>query len=149
MNIFRQAQFSDHENIKKTFQAVRDGLQNKLMFNWPDALIESELNRSLFYISETSEHQIKAFICYRTATDLIEILSLGTLPEWQGQGVMTGLLIDFVQLFGKDGVHIHLEVHIHNQKAIAVYNHCGFKLLRIRKAYYQDGGDCAVMSFPA
>ena len=41
--------------------------------------------------------------------------------------------------------NINLEVRISNQKAIKLYEKCGFKIVAIRKNYYQDNHEDAYL----
>lgn len=145
MSSFRHSQNTDRDALKKLFQDVREGVEIRALFNWSDEMIEQELNLSSFYISETYEKNIEAFICYRELGDVVEILALGVQPLSRGRGVMQNLLSSFVQIFSKIKSLIVLEVHAANKNALKLYDRSGFKAQRVRKSYYQDGGDAVVM----
>lgn len=147
MSSFRKASDSDRRNIQKLFKAVAQSVANPALFNWPETMIEQEINLSSFYISEGYSKNIEAFIAYRSAGDGVEILALGTDPQQSRQGLMRELLTRFVQLFSKNNVEVYLEVHALNAKAIGLYHQVGFKTQRTRKAYYQDGNDALIMHY--
>ena len=147
MSSYREAQASELNQIEKLFKAVRDAVADPALFNWPDELMAPEIKLSSFYISEGYDKNLEAFIGYRAQGDGVEILALGTHPDFCGRGVMKKLLTQFVQKYSRHGVHIYLEVHAKNQKALSLYQQIGFKTLRVRKSYYQDGGDALVMHF--
>lgn len=147
MNSYQIATVSDREKIKKLFKTISRSIDNKALYNWPDEMIDQEMNLSSFYISEGYNKNIEAFIAYRESVDGVEIMALGTDPQKNRQGLMKKLLTQFVQLFSKNQRPIYLEVHALNDKAIALYRQLGFKTQRTRKAYYRDGADALVMDY--
>lgn len=143
---FREATSADHLEIECLFKKIRLQFLNPAQFNWPDDQIQQELMKSHFYLSWGLSHGIYAFIAYRVNGDWVEIMALGTDPDFSKRGIMQALLNDFVQKYSKQGLQVALEVHELNQAAISLYEKCGFKLVRIRKSYYKDGGAALVMA---
>ena len=148
---YRIANNQDASKLKQLFMKVEAAVSNKAMFLWPNDMIDREIVESLFYVAESNENQdIVAFISFRMSEtdqgDVIDIISLGTLPKLQGKGIMTEMLQSFARFFGKKSTTLFLEVHPDNKNAIKVYNNLGFKVSRVRKSYYSDGKDCLEMS---
>lgn len=147
---YRIAKSDDALKLKELFLKVESAVSQKATFYWSLDMIEQELVESLFYIAENDKNQMEAFISFRMSEtdqgDVIDIIALGTLPELQGQGVMTELLRSFALFIGKKSATIFLEVHPDNKRAIKVYNNLGFAISRVRKSYYSDGKDCLEMS---
>ncbi|MBC7458269.1 MAG: GNAT family N-acetyltransferase [Bdellovibrionaceae bacterium] len=147
MNILRFSNTGDHPHIEKIFKKVREAVFPVALFNWPDEQIKQELILSGFYLSQAVNGTIQAFIAHRVSGDFVEIMALGTDPSEKQKGLMLSLLQNFVQNFSSQGLQVTLEVHERNSAAVSLYLKCGFKQVRVRPAYYKDGGAALVMTF--
>lgn len=65
-----------------------------------------------------------------------ELLRLGTLPAYQGQGLALGLLKEVQRLFSFE--QLYLEVRASNIKAQKLYEKYGFEIQGGRKNYYEN-----------
>ncbi len=81
----------------------------------------------------------------------VHLLNITVAPEHQRQGwarVMLDALHDWARMQGAQWVW--LEVRVSNERAIAIYEHYGFRRISVRKAYYPLDGlqreDAIVMS---
>jgi ribosomal-protein-alanine N-acetyltransferase len=82
-----------------------------------------------------------AFSLYRIIMDEVEILTLGTLPEFRGKGVAKQLLGAAIErLRETDARVILLEVGSQNLVAKRLYTAEGFEEIGRRKNYYNHGG---------
>ena len=71
--------------------------------------------------------------------DQTQITTLGVAKKHQGHGyskVLMNKCIEISSYLGYD--NINLEVRVSNQRAINLYQSCGFKIVAVRKDYYQD-----------
>lgn len=64
----------------------------------------------------------------------------------QGAGIGSGLMDDFMrEASTREATYITLEVRASNVKAISLYRRCGFKGVAIRRNYYTDSGEDALV----
>ena len=75
-----------------------------------------------------------------------EIVAVGTLPEYRRQGLGKLLVQHAIKTCRERDIEsIFLEVRDKNLPAIALYRSCGFKEIGLRKGYYEDSGEDAVI----
>jgi ribosomal-protein-alanine N-acetyltransferase len=75
------------------------------------------------------------------------LLNLTVHPDVQGGGLGRRLLTNVIDISKKTCVtQIHLEVRVGNNIAKNLYESAGFVLTSIRKNYYTDGEDAALMT---
>jgi len=79
-------------------------------------------------------------------TDEAHICTLAVDPEWRGQGLGELLLIHLIDLATRlDAAVVTLEVRATNQVAQELYTKYGFAQIGLRKGYYSDTGEDAVI----
>ena len=78
---------------------------------------------------------ILGFLNYYLIYDRIEIADFNVLEEYQNRKIGTKLLDYLINNFSYD--NITLEVRCDNNIAIHLYKKMGFKVVAIRKGYYQ------------
>ena len=80
-----------------------------------------------------------AFVLFRHLGDVAEITCLATSPFAQRKGKMQELLTQVIKLeWGY--AEWWLEVHEHNEGALAFYDKLGFERTGRRPRYYKDNG---------
>lgn len=105
--------------------------------------IENPVSSILVY---EAEERIVGYICYWLIVGEMQILNIATSLQFRRQGVAVQLLEEaFRRCSQVDLSSAWLEVRSGNIGAIALYQHYGFILSGIRKAYYRDGEDALVM----
>ena len=78
--------------------------------------------------------------------DELHILNLSVIPDVQGRGFGKLLLSIILEHARKRMLrHIFLEVRSSNTKAISLYSKAGFVSNGMRKAYYSDNGEDAIL----
>ena len=78
--------------------------------------------------------------------DQTQITTLGIKKAYQGNGYAKKLMDKCEEITKMMGyANINLEVRISNQRAIRLYEKCGFKIVAIRKNYYQDNHEDAYL----
>ncbi|MGE4043920.1 MAG: GNAT family N-acetyltransferase [Acetobacteraceae bacterium] len=85
-------------------------------------------------------------ILLRVAADEAEVLTIGVIPSARRQGIARALLqaaCENARAFGAS--QMFLEMAVTNAGARALYAGCGFREVGIRRRYYADGTDAAVM----
>ncbi|MCW2984874.1 MAG: rimI [Conexibacter sp.] len=83
-------------------------------------------------------------ICSRYDT-VWHIMNVSASPEHRRQGVATTLLTDLFARVGEGDPRFTLEVRMSNAGAIALYEGLGFRGAGLRRRYYQDNGEDAVI----
>lgn len=74
-----------------------------------------------------------------------ELLRLAVTPKARRQGLARRLLGESEIWLRSQGIdNLYLEVRSSNQPARALYESAGWKLQRLRKAYYRDGEDALI-----
>ena len=78
--------------------------------------------------------------------DELEILNLAVLPDERRRGHGRRILGVVLRLARKMAINkILLEVRVGNRPAICLYESCGFKQAGVRKKYYTDTGEDALI----
>ena len=100
--------------------------------------IELNSEEAYFLVLEDDNKEIAGYIS-STVDEYAEILNFFVVEKYRGQGLGKELLNEVIREANqRKCVSIYLEVSVLNQNAIALYKQCGFKVDRIRKAYYKD-----------
>jgi [ribosomal protein S18]-alanine N-acetyltransferase len=82
----------------------------------------------------------------QTVGDEAELLLLGISKPWRRRGVARNLMASAcLTLAEKEVHHLHLEVRATNEPALALYRAVGFAPSGLRKGYYSDTGEDAVL----
>lgn len=106
--------------------------------------IEQELRENLTskYFIYTENNHIIGFINYFDLIDRFEIANIVVLEDSRNKKIGYKLLSYIIKIGEKRNIeNITLEVNINNSFAIKLYDKCNFKVVAIRKRYYngQDG----------
>jgi ribosomal-protein-alanine N-acetyltransferase len=117
---------------------------------WSRASFEREVSgdpRSLPWVADDRG----AVVGYLVAWHVVDELHVGNLavaPGTQGEGVGALLLATaLADAADRDIEHAALEVRVSNERAIRLYERFGFEGVAIRKAYYEDNGESALVMF--
>lgn len=74
---------------------------------------------------------------FYVAADEASITNIATEPEARGRGVAGNVIEAIIkEAAGMGAQTIYLEVRAGNEKAIRVYERCGFERLGVRKGFY-------------
>lgn len=115
---------------------------------WSRALFESELEereqnwpRIALCRDERAGYMISWFVA-----DEVHLGNIAVAPEWRGHGIADALLDDLIRE-GKlrDASYIVLEVRESNEPAIRLYERYGFDVMAVRRGYYQNNGEDALI----
>jgi [ribosomal protein S18]-alanine N-acetyltransferase len=83
-------------------------------------------------------------VCSRYET-VWHVMNVAVAPEQQGEGVASALLAELYERVGDDAARYTLEVRRSNQLAIRLYEREGFRAAGLRRRYYQDNGEDALV----
>ena len=90
--------------------------------------------------------KVVGYVCFWFFAGETHILNLAVSPEYQSKGIATKLL-EYVHnlVIKKGGFVVFLEVRPSNKKALSLYKKMGYKVEGIRKRYYNDTGEDAII----
>lgn len=90
--------------------------------------------------------RIIGYIGVMSVLDEGEITNIAVLSESRGKGVGFALLCTAKDYCRHAGIHtLHLEVRTGNSNALALYRKCGFIQTGMRRGYYADNGEDALL----
>ena len=115
---------------------------------WDKEAFYYELEKNAFstILVLEDELEIIGYIEMWLLGDQTQITTLGIKKAYQGNGYAKKLMDKCEEITKMMGyVNINLEVRVSNQKAIKLYEKCGFKIVAIRKNYYQDNHEDAYL----
>lgn len=116
---------------------------------WHKHIFELELKRprTLQLVSKSDEKVLGYLIAWMLY-DEIHILNVAVHPDFRRNGIAEQLINFTIEHFTVKGAQrVILEVRVNNAAAQKLYEKLGFKAFRIRKQYYTDTGeDALVMS---
>ena len=115
---------------------------------WPKRSFVFEVsNRSTTYaIVATEDETIIGYAIGWFVTDELHIGNVAVRRDRQGTGVGRELLEDFLrEASTREASCVTLEVRASNVKAIGLYRRYGFKGVAIRRGYYTDNGEDAMV----
>lgn len=116
---------------------------------WSRALFEEEIGRTysdaLVVVGEPGGDVAGYAICW-TVGEESHLLNIAVRPDVRGRGVGRSLLRECIRRSAlSGGRRIHLEVRPTNQVAIRMYEQEDFRLVGIRKGYYTDTKEDALV----
>ena len=132
---------------KEDSPAVRDLLASCFSRPWSLQSLEQMFDREGYYnLLAVSEGQIIGYIGMLAVMDEADITNVAVAPPWRRQHLGDRLLAALLETAKEHGImHIYLEVRSSNQAAIGLYKKAGFTPAGIRKAYYQNPAEDAVL----
>lgn len=127
--------------------------QRSFSLPWPESSFKyelevNELSRCWVAEIEASEMQpvIVAMIVIWLIVDEAHIATIAVHPEYRRQKIAQRLLAyTLMDAYHSGAVKSFLEVRRGNQPAIKMYLRFGFREVGVRKKYYQDNGEDAVL----
>ena len=108
--------------------------------SWTEGQLLSEMESEYGIVFAAFESdELCAFSVMHLAGDQAELYQIATLPEERGKGI-ANMLMEKGNIWAKEqnAESIFLEVRVSNAPAIALYEKHGFENLGIRKKYYTN-----------
>lgn len=138
--IIREANYDDIEAI---YQIESESFGNP----WSKTLLANEIQSdSSLVLCAVIEDTIVGFGSLMEVYDEIHITNLAVASDHRGKGIGRRLLSELINAKGLEQMKdVILEVRISNTSAIALYSSFGFEPLGIRKKYYEDEKEDALV----
>ena len=135
--MIRKLAINDVDYIEQIFNLEKEIFKNSA-FNksYIETLIKGDNSFVYVYLIED---KICGYLMVLDSIDVYEILAIATIEEYRNKGIAQELL-DKIKT--KD---IFLEVRESNKKAINFYKKNNFKQISIRKGYYSDPTEDAII----
>jgi ribosomal-protein-alanine N-acetyltransferase len=114
---------------------------------WSGDIFANELNSSLARnLVAESEGRIIGYLCFWIVAGEVQIQNIAVRRDWRGCGVASRLLAGLREIAGGEQADTAtLEVRSRNESAIRLYVKNGFVVKGIRRKYYDDDGDDALI----
>ncbi len=131
------------EDLDRVVLIERDSMPSP----WSKELFEEELRRgAAHYFVVEENQQVAGYMGYWEAPEEAHIINLAISPSFRGKGLgqtMVELCLDFAS---KRGAKLAtLEVRDSNEAAKLLYEKCLFRFVAVRKKYYQDNQEDAIV----
>ncbi|HEX3037025.1 MAG TPA: ribosomal protein S18-alanine N-acetyltransferase [Thermodesulfobacteriota bacterium] len=114
---------------------------------WPRQIFEMELESTRSHMRVARVGGVTAgYIVAWMVYDEIHILNIAVHPDFRRMGLGEALLRDCLDhFFTKGAKHAILEVRRGNLSAQKLYEKLGFKAIGVRRKYYSDTGEDAIV----
>jgi ribosomal-protein-alanine N-acetyltransferase len=118
---------------------------------WTERMFIDELTSSLsfhFVASRQVDQQdvVLSYLIFWMRKEEVHILNLATHPSFRRLGIAQSLLLFALDFsYERGGILYLLEAREKNQAALHLYHKVGFASLGVRKRYYADTGEDAIL----
>lgn len=143
MGLLKIRKMTEHD-IEEVWQIERD----LFSIPWSKAsfLFEAGNNRNSYAIIGTHKGTIAGYAVGWFVADELHIGNIAVVRYLQGKGAGKQLLESLLgEAFKRSIRHATLEVRVSNVRAINLYRGYGFKGIALRKRYYSDNGEDALV----
>lgn len=116
--------------------------------HWSKDSFASELSNELakYYSAFNEEGKLIGYAGCWQILEETHVTTIAVLPEYRRKYLGEALLVTLLNQCYKDMIkYITLEVRVGNKAAISLYEKYGFKSLGVRKGYYQDNNEDALI----
>lgn len=133
--------FADENNLEQIVKMESDYFTDR----WSENSVNIQIKNQKVIVIKYNE-DILGYCIFMVAADEGEILRIATLKNMRQSGLGKKLLSSVISEMRESGVNeVFLEVRAGNVAAIALYESIGFQKIGIRKGYYKDNGEDAVL----
>jgi ribosomal-protein-alanine N-acetyltransferase len=116
---------------------------------WSRSMFAGELTKSssvCLGAQDTEADRLVGYLIISRYVDAWHVMNVAVAPEHRGRGIATMLLERLFELTAGDGRRGYtLEVRVSNRNAIRLYERLGFKARGIRRGYYTDNREDALI----
>jgi ribosomal-protein-alanine N-acetyltransferase len=116
---------------------------------WSRRAFESEIRAPHAYplvLGQAAPTSVVGYICSWRTLDECHILNVAIHPSFRRMGLASQMIDHLLDTTQKGGVtHYFLEVRVSNEGAISLYRKYDFKVCGVRRKYYVDTGEDALI----
>jgi [ribosomal protein S18]-alanine N-acetyltransferase len=116
---------------------------------WSRSMFAGELTKSssvCLGAYDTDTDRLVAYLIISRYVDAWHVMNVAVAPDYRGRGIATRLLERLFELTAADGGRGYtLEVRVSNRSAIRLYEKLGFKARGVRRGYYTDNREDALI----
>jgi [ribosomal protein S18]-alanine N-acetyltransferase len=111
---------------------------------WIKELFAMELQHDA-YVAE-KDNKVAGYVCAWQVLDECTITNISVRPEWRRQGIAEFMFQNLYKIMDKRDIRFYyLEVRASNIAAQGLYNKLGFAQVGLRKEYYHNPAEDAVV----
>ena len=114
---------------------------------WSEMSIASEL-RSIwsYWVVAVRDNEVVGYIGSQSSIDESDVMNVAVHPDWRRQGIAEQLIENLIgELKNRGSKALMLEVRASNAPAIALYEKLGFRQVGLRKNYYRNPKEDALI----
>ena len=118
---------------------------------WSRSMFAGELTKSSSvclgaHDTDTDADRLVGYLIISRYVDAWHVMNVAVAPEYRGRGIATRMLERLFELTAGDGGRGYtLEVRVSNRSAIRLYEKLGFKARGVRRGYYTDNREDALI----
>ena len=114
---------------------------------WSENSVASELENPLsFWLVAEEEGQILGYVGSQTVLDETDMMNIAVHPDYRRKGIANRLITELIDGLKRRGSRmLTLEVRSSNLPAIALYSSYGFQQIGLRKNYYRNPKEDALI----
>ena len=114
---------------------------------WSEKSVASELDNKLaLWIVADDDGKVLGYVGSQTVMGETDMMNIAVHPDCRKQGVASGLILRLIEELKLRGSHcLSLEVRASNAPAIALYEKLGFMQVGLRKNYYRNPKEDALI----
>jgi len=114
---------------------------------WSEKSIASELdNQWALWLVAQEDDTVVGYIGSQTAVDETDVMNVAVHPDHRRKGIAEALIEMLIKHLKERGSHaLMLEVRASNAPAIALYEKIGFQQVGLRKNYYRNPREDALI----
>ena len=116
---------------------------------WSRSMFAGELTKSssvCLGAHDTEANALVGYLIISRYVDAWHVMNVAVDPEYRGRGIATKLLSHLFEKTAGDGRRGYtLEVRVSNRSAIRLYERLGFKARGVRRGYYTDNREDALI----
>jgi ribosomal-protein-alanine N-acetyltransferase len=114
---------------------------------WSRSMFASELAKpSSICLGALEGEELLGYLIISSYVDAWHVMNIAVDPDHRGRGVAKALFDRLFELTAGDGARgFTLEVRVSNQEAIRLYDRLGFRSKGVRRAYYTDNREDALI----
>ena len=121
----------------------------KLCFSdpWSEKSVASELNNPLsLWLVAVDDEIVSGYVGSQSVMGESDMMNIAVHPDYRRQGIAEALVLALVDALREKGIHcLTLEVRASNAPAIALYEKLGFMQVGLRKNYYRNPKEDALI----